>query len=267
VFCASTGEGERALRIARPLVERFESPWAAGLKVVFERAYWAGVGKVAWMAGDVAALREVAARLVEPRRPQEWRFIDLVRVTLPGQLAILERRWPEAERHLAAAVALHRELRFPQGHPDPRLCAAYVQVATGRPEQACAQLEPVLQECLAEDCVGPLVCEPPAMVRAALACLPEARRREPALAALLGRVDAWQRATGTPRPAAGPLARLTEREREVLARVARGEGNKEIARSLDLSLHTVKRHIANILGKLDCVSRRQAADLYRQHGG
>jgi len=29
-------------------------------------------------------------------------------------------------------------------------------------------------------------------------------------------------------------------------------------------LHTVKRHIANILDKLDCDSRGQAADLYRQ---
>ena len=63
------------------------------------------------------------------------------------------------------------------------------------------------------------------------------------------------------------MAKLTEREREVLARVAMGDGNKDIARLLHLSLHTVKRHIANILGKLDCVSRRQAGDLYRQHAG
>jgi LuxR family maltose regulon positive regulatory protein len=65
----------------------------------------------------------------------------------------------------------------------------------------------------------------------------------------------------------GPLAWLSEREREVLARVVAGDGNKGIARHLDLSLHTVKRHVANILGKLDCVSRRQAADLYRRHSG
>ena len=264
VFHASVGEGERALRIARPLVERFESPWAAGIKVVFERAYWAGVGKVAWMAGNVATLREVAARLAEPRRPQEWRFIELVRMTLPGQIAILEQRWSDAEAHLAAAIELHATLRFPQGHPDPRLCAAYAQARLGRPDKARAALEPVMQECLAEGSVGPLVCEPPAMVRHVIACLPEPRRRDSVLGALLGRVEAWQQAPAAPRPPPGPLARLTEREREVLARVAFGDGNKDIARSLDLSLHTVKRHIANILGKLDCVSRRQAADLYRQ---
>jgi LuxR family maltose regulon positive regulatory protein len=219
------------------------------------------------MAGDAATLREVAARLAEPRRPQEWRFIDLVRAILPGQIAILERRWTAAEAHLAAAVELHATLRFPQGHPDPRVCAAYVQARLGRPERARAALEPVLAECLAEHSVGPLVCEPPAMVRDVIACLPETRRLDPVLGALLARVEAWQQAQSAPRPPPGPLARLTDREREVLARVALGDGNKDIARALDLSLHTVKRHIANILGKLDCVSRRQAAELHRQQAG
>jgi LuxR family maltose regulon positive regulatory protein len=64
--------------------------------------------------------------------------------------------------------------------------------------------------------------------------------------------------------AKGPLADLSEREREVLERVASGAGNKQIARDLNLSLHTVKRHIANILDKLDCASRGQAADVYRR---
>lgn len=70
----------------------------------------------------------------------------------------------------------------------------------------------------------------------------------------------------TPAPAtAGPLAALIERELEVLAQVAAGASNKHVARDLDLSLHTVKRHVANILDKLDCASRGQAADLYRRH--
>ena len=60
------------------------------------------------------------------------------------------------------------------------------------------------------------------------------------------------------------IASLTPREREVLAAVAAGSGNKHIARALDLSLHTVKRHIANILDKLDCASRGQAAEIYRR---
>lgn len=52
---------------------------------------------------------------------------------------------------------------------------------------------------------------------------------------------------------------LTLREQEILARIAAGDSNKQIARRLSLSLHTVKRHVANILNKLGVNSRVQAA--------
>ena len=52
---------------------------------------------------------------------------------------------------------------------------------------------------------------------------------------------------------------LTLREHEILARVAAGDSNKQIARRFSLSLHTVKRHVANILNKLGVNSRVQAA--------
>ncbi|CAN5283280.1 hypothetical protein BH11PSE9_BH11PSE9_16160 [soil metagenome] len=60
------------------------------------------------------------------------------------------------------------------------------------------------------------------------------------------------------------VATLTEREREVLARLADGGSNKVIARAFDLSPHTVKRHVANILGKLGAQSRGQAAARWRE---
>ena len=59
--------------------------------------------------------------------------------------------------------------------------------------------------------------------------------------------------------APGGAARLTEREREVLRLVARGETDSEIATSLVLSPHTVHRHIANIRTKLGVPSRTAAA--------
>jgi LuxR family maltose regulon positive regulatory protein len=266
VFLASTGEGVEGVRLARTLVERFSSPRYASLKVVFERAYWAGVGKVAWMAGDEGSVRQAARRLLPPRRLQEWAFIDLVRPTLQAQVAMLDRRWDEAERHLGIALQAFERLRFPQGHADPRLLAACVQCMLGRRQRAWFHLEPVLAECLAEDAIGPLSCEPSWVTDAVLEAIPAQRRADPHLQDLLGRLDAWrQRRAGV--QLTGPLGKLSEREREVLARVAIGDGNKDIARHLDLSLHTVKRHIANILGKLDCVSRRQAADLYRRYSG
>ncbi|HEU0181930.1 MAG TPA: alpha/beta fold hydrolase [Agromyces mariniharenae] len=54
-------------------------------------------------------------------------------------------------------------------------------------------------------------------------------------------------------------ARLTDREREVLRLVARGQTDAEIATVLVLSTHTVHRHIANIRTKLGVPSRTAAA--------
>jgi LuxR family maltose regulon positive regulatory protein len=51
---------------------------------------------------------------------------------------------------------------------------------------------------------------------------------------------------------------LSRREREVLGLVARGNTNAEIATTLVLSEHTVHRHVANILAKLDAPSRAAA---------
>ena len=52
---------------------------------------------------------------------------------------------------------------------------------------------------------------------------------------------------------------LTERETEVLKRVARGQANKEIAHALFVEERTVKSHISSVLGKLGVKSRTQAA--------
>jgi LuxR family transcriptional regulator, maltose regulon positive regulatory protein len=54
-------------------------------------------------------------------------------------------------------------------------------------------------------------------------------------------------------------AGLTEREAEVLDLIAQGQSNKLIARSLDLSPFTVKRHVANILNKTATTSRTEVA--------
>ncbi|WP_264001948.1 helix-turn-helix transcriptional regulator, partial [Mycolicibacterium gadium] len=51
---------------------------------------------------------------------------------------------------------------------------------------------------------------------------------------------------------------LSEREREVLGCVAHGLGDREIAEQLQLSPHTVHRHVANIRRKLGATSRTAA---------
>jgi DNA-binding NarL/FixJ family response regulator len=58
------------------------------------------------------------------------------------------------------------------------------------------------------------------------------------------------------------LAVLSAREREILEHVALGARNRQIAATLTISEFTVKRHVQNILSKLEVRSRRAASDYY-----
>jgi mRNA interferase MazF len=59
---------------------------------------------------------------------------------------------------------------------------------------------------------------------------------------------------------------LTLREREVLALLAAGMGNKEIAEQLTLSVGTVRLHVSSILAKLEAPNRTSAAIKALKHG-
>ncbi len=75
------------------------------------------------------------------------------------------------------------------------------------------------------------------------------------------RADRERRSTATTRSAAaGRLERLTAREREVLALIAAGRQNRDIAAQLGISPRTVEVHKARIMEKLDC---RTLADVIR----
>jgi DNA-binding NarL/FixJ family response regulator len=58
------------------------------------------------------------------------------------------------------------------------------------------------------------------------------------------------------------LLTLSERQREVLKRLAAGESNKEISRSLNISAATVKAHLEALFRRLDVKNRTQAAMYY-----
>ena len=63
----------------------------------------------------------------------------------------------------------------------------------------------------------------------------------------------------TPSPKATRTAPLTPREEDVLALVARGLSNTEIATELFISLGTVKTHLAGLMTKLDARNRVELA--------
>jgi len=60
--------------------------------------------------------------------------------------------------------------------------------------------------------------------------------------------------------------KFSPRERDILACLAQGESNKEIARALDLAESTVKIHVQNIFKKLNMTSRVQVALYAVEHG-
>ncbi|MGN9785107.1 response regulator [Nonomuraea sp. ZG12] len=65
--------------------------------------------------------------------------------------------------------------------------------------------------------------------------------------------------TGPASPPARPIEALTDREEQILATVARGRTNGEIADELHISLSTVKSHIASLMAKLGARNRVEIA--------
>jgi DNA-binding NarL/FixJ family response regulator len=62
------------------------------------------------------------------------------------------------------------------------------------------------------------------------------------------------------------LASLTDREREVFQLLALGKANKDVARELDISIGTVKKHRENLQRKLECHSTAELARLAIREG-
>ena len=88
----------------------------------------------------------------------------------------------------------------------------------------------------------------------------------PTIAARLLNFFQGNRPQPTGESPASPFPELTEREREVLTCIARGDTNAEIAEQLTISLKTVRNHVSNIFTKLQVVNRAQAAIRARDAG-
>ena len=90
---------------------------------------------------------------------------------------------------------------------------------------------------------------------------------DPAVAGIVARrmrAGASQRASG--QDGAAAVDRLTGRERDVMACLARGLSNQAIATELGMAERTARTHVSNILAKLGLTSRTQAALFAVEHG-
>ena len=220
--------------------------------------------RAAWLLGDEPALRRVDALLHEAAHPWEWAAAPRCRAWSRAFIALLDGRLDEARRLLEPMAQDIERYRYYAG-AQARFMLADIQVRQGDLQGAAALLRGWLdQAAQGGDVGGALFAGAPLLQRLAdvrwgghLTAAQCERLRQ--LRGLLGGAPA---APAAPKPAA--LAALSEREQEVLERIAAGDSNKLIARAFDLSPHTVKRHVANILDKLGVDTRGQAAARWRE---
>jgi len=188
-----------------------------------------------------------------------------------AQLALQERDIDEALMTLRELATISTQ--FDTYHLDAtvRTQLALAELAGGSPTAAWQALEPLIEHVVSSGNVGQvLLMGMQVLSRLSLAAWGDAASTE-GLAVLRQWVETARRfKAGTheqpPVPAAND-AGLSARELEVLALLADSQSNKLIARALDLSPHTVKRHVARILDRLDLASRMQAANWYRVRFG
>jgi LuxR family transcriptional regulator, maltose regulon positive regulatory protein len=257
------GRREAALAAARAHGREFPASYGG-------RGAWYALnlmGRVAMTCGDAALLREALASLaqIEAVIPEATPLRLQPVIGLQGHLTWLEGRSAQAQALWAQALA-HEEACDLFGLAHELRTRLALQSLQGRDAAAAAAW---LRPMLAQAADGP---------RGALFALPALRELAGApWNALLSAGEqsvlrAWSAEAAAPlaapveapagRPGSAAQDSLSARESEVLTLMARGLSNKHIARELDLSPHTVKRHVAHVLEKLDLASRSQAAAWY-----
>jgi LuxR family transcriptional regulator, maltose regulon positive regulatory protein len=253
------GQREAALTAARAHSHEFPASYGG-------RGRWYALnlmGRVAMACGDAELLRDALARLAQVEatlseatapRPQPV-------LGLRGHLAWLDGRAAEAVALWQQALADEQACDLFGLTHELRTRLALQRLQAGEPADAAAWLRPMLAQA-ADGPRGALFAQPALRELAAASWATLLDAAEQATLQAWGRMPMpLQAAVATPASRAGSAAQdpLSARESEVLSLMARGLSNKHIARELNLSPHTVKRHVAHILDKLELASRSQAA--------
>ena len=260
-----TGELASLDQVAREMIAGLQAPELSAHRPVWERAYRHAHARMHWIHGSIATWQVLIQPLLAPRSRVEWPFIDVAAQVVRGQHLLVGRDWRGAAEVLESVLGDYTELRLPMVYSDPRISLAFAKLRGGDEAAAWRIFEPVFIEATDHRGVGLLLMDSRSNVAELLDAAPAPTRNSAAMQSLRTLLEQWrprEKVASASDPA--EAAQLSDREREVLELVASGASNKHIARALDLSLHTVKRHVCNILDKLDCDSRGQAADWFRK---
>ncbi len=261
---AARGESAPALAALAALLRYFDSAPPSGpaeqpTSMLAHYLFYAV--RLADALGEGGALRAFAARIPPPDRIKNFPMLRAPLATVPARLAALDGRYPEACAAWARALRSPAALEVIGLAQEARLRYAHALLLADRPDAAARQLKTVVRAVGRSGELGGVALAGPVVLRQ-LAAAPFAGELDWTERALIAE---WAQRLGRGEGAApsavdGPLS---AREMQVLERIAAGDSNKLIARAFDLSPHTVKRHVANILDKLAVSSRGEAARWYR----
>jgi len=257
---AASGDFQRAIEAALTRVRTMQ----------FGRREWSryqlGVfgARIAAACNDPALVREMLAEVDSAAVTLETAGTPVRRATeLPirAQLAWLEGRHEEAVAQWRSALEQEEAIDTWGQASEARVRLAAAHAAGRGIGEAVAILGPFFDRLAIEG--GPRAA---VLAHDALRVLADADWGDALLPERQALLRRWSNARAQPSPTTDrPVDNaLSARELEVLERIAAGESNKIIARALDLSLHTVKRHVANILAKLGVETRGQAAAWLRR---
>ena len=287
ILHAMHGRAAEARSALDELMKTFDDPDVGYRPGSFVHVYYSlHRVRIADLLGDAAAARALFAEVPDDPRPLNEtmrRVLGSQRAATTARLAVHDGRFEDAVSAYAEALAEADALSVYGQAGEVRLRLALLLLGLGRVGDAAASVEQALavaaregqpgggvlmlgaanlRALAAADWQGKLSNASTATLRAWATLLPAA----PAAPSRPAGVAAGSTPAPATAVAAASSAALSPRELEVLRHIAAGDSNKLIARAFDLSPHTVKRHVANILDKLVLQSRGQAAAWYREHG-
>ncbi len=274
VIDAIRGDAPACRAFAKSMLEDFEDS-GGGNKLCHRESAWVGEGRAYWTLGLNDELVRVTRWLREGRNPYEWAHVDAEQNMLEAMIALNDGQPAQAEAKLAPQLGPIEDLLNFRATTVYLLCAEaqrrqgklaaaartlgcwFDHVRGGAPAGGALLVgAPVLHALAKADWAGRITSADADCLRRLGDTAAEARSALHKTALAPGPMPA---PTGSAGLTAALQAGLTEREAEVLALIADGDSNKVIARKLDLSPFTVKRHVANIFDKLQLESRTQAA--------
>ena len=219
--------------------------------------------RIASIGEDAQALRETLAQMGEVKQGLDPSFEEPVtQVPSRAELAWLEGRAHDAIALWRGALRHEEAIDVYGQASETRVRLARALVRGGDAREAALILAPVFDRAVADDGPGGAL-----FAGNALAELAAADWKDAVSQAHCATLRAWSLMLSPACRGVVPETmhadNLSPRELDVLRRIAAGDSNKLIARAFDLSPHTVKRHVANILDKLGVDTRGQAAAWYQ----